>query len=152
MPEKIRDFKCPYFVSNKSDKPISCELALIRPPDKQTRAEILDNLCGGGDKYLQCPFYQVLDNHYKRKYGIQLGGSRHEMHIISEKETKYVSRRQKSLASSYRALQRAQKIYGHEDALAQLKKEAEEADAELNRENTEDNGTVHETGSNDVEE
>ena len=40
----------------------------------------------------------------------------------------------------------------HEAALEQLKKEAEEADAELNRQNTEDNGTVHETGSNDVEE
>ena len=40
----------------------------------------------------------------------------------------------------------------HEAALAQLKKEAEEADAELNRQNTEDNGTVHEAGSNDVEE
>ena len=40
----------------------------------------------------------------------------------------------------------------HEAALAQLKKEAEEADAELNRQNTEDNGTVHEVGSDVVEE
>ena len=65
-----RDFKCPYFMGYRSGKPISCECAKIELPDKQSRADLLDTLCGNGDAYLECPFYKVLDRYYKRKYDL----------------------------------------------------------------------------------
>lgn len=64
----MREYKCPYLNNAIHGKSISCEFASIKPPDKQARAEFLDGFCGGGDSYLDCPFYQILDSYYKRKY------------------------------------------------------------------------------------
>jgi hypothetical protein len=63
-----REYKCPYFISAKHEGVISCELAKITPPDKPARNELLSSFCGGGDRYLECPFYRILDKYYKRKY------------------------------------------------------------------------------------
>lgn len=63
-----RDYKCPYLIDTKGGKPIRCEIAIIKPPDEQARADFLDGFCGGGDSYFKCPFYKILDSYYKRKY------------------------------------------------------------------------------------
>lgn len=64
----IRDYKCPYFRNATEGKNIGCELATIRPPDTQARAEFLSSFCGSGRGYKKCPFYQILDSYYKRKF------------------------------------------------------------------------------------
>lgn len=63
-----RDYKCPYHINAEKSKIISCELATIRPPDEQARAEFVNCFCGSGRGYKKCPFYHILDNYYKRKY------------------------------------------------------------------------------------
>lgn len=67
------------------------------------------------------------------------------MQKVSREEKEFL----KSLTMRYRELRRSM---SHEAAIAQLRKEAEEADVQFDRQNTENNGAVHETGSNDVEE
>ena len=54
------------------------------------------------------------------------------------------------LAELERRYRKLRMTMGHKEAIEQLKKEAQ--DAELIRENTEDNGAVHEVGSDVVEE
>ena len=64
----MQEFKCPFLINVKYGNTISCEFALIKPPDRVARRELLDRFCGGGDNYKNCPFYSILDNYYKRKF------------------------------------------------------------------------------------
>ena len=72
---------------------------------------------------------------------------------MQKKQKPKMSREEKNfwnqLTSRYHKLRMTM---SHEAAIEQLRKEAEEANAELNGQNTEDNRTVHEVGSNVVEE
>ena len=63
-----KDYKCPYFINANKGNKIGCEIATIRPPDDQAKAEFLGSFCGSGRGYKKCPFYSILDNYYKRKY------------------------------------------------------------------------------------
>ena len=64
----MQEFKCPFMLHAVYGQAIRCEMALIKLPDRVARKEFLDKFCGCGDNYKKCPFYEILDNYYKRIY------------------------------------------------------------------------------------
>ena len=60
-------FNCPY-LKKLNGSNISCELVKVTPPDRIARRHFLEEYCGSGDHYKECPFYKILDDYYHRLY------------------------------------------------------------------------------------
>ena len=60
-------YSCPYFHRVREGK-IVCELATIKPPDKQTFEEFVGSRCASEDGYKGCELYKVMNGYYERKY------------------------------------------------------------------------------------
>lgn len=68
-------YNCPFFNRIREGGKIYCEMAVIKPPDKQTLEEFTAERCASEDGYKNCEFYKALDKYYERIYA---GGADNE--------------------------------------------------------------------------
>ncbi len=61
-------YNCPFFNRIREGGKIYCEMAVIKPPDKQTFDEFVNTHCASETDYKKCEFYRLLDRYYERKY------------------------------------------------------------------------------------
>jgi hypothetical protein len=59
---------CPFFRKVREGGKINCEFATIKPPDKESFDEFVENYCANETDYKNCVFYKLLDEYYERKY------------------------------------------------------------------------------------
>ena len=58
---------CPFFLKDNNGK-IYCEGGIVKPPDRNTKNEILYKHCTNMDNHKNCTIYQMLSDYYSRKY------------------------------------------------------------------------------------
>lgn len=66
--DKENQLTCPFFLRDRGNGQIYCEICTFKFPDKESRRAWVYKYCAHPSQYTACPLGQLLQDHYERKY------------------------------------------------------------------------------------